>query len=320
MLMACLSFGSDGHTELKVQILFPCRVSTNNWKMIQNAVHGGWLQGIDLTGHIQSAKSSMLYTVASRSDSADNRRAGAGTAGDGAAGDGAAGDGTAGDGTAALRWDSWLDAWRKRIDAWWLALPAATANGLQGCALVLGERLTRRFERWLQANGVGSFGARGTSTGPPPETLRSASEQRCAQVVEHATPTLPDFPSFPETGLRWLVPFGPVLHKLLPEGGQLQSHAPLQWPREESETFQHSLTTAAGAADTVDVGTANYSATQMMCAAAAGAVAAGALLLASGGALWWKPRAKASRVRRRPALRGCGTHEATSTETCPGAC
>lgn len=124
-------------------------------------------------------------------------------------------------------WGEWSDDWQERLDAWWLALPAATSQSLQNCAAFLGGVLVESFDAWARRLGATPASA------PPPAAKDQASE--CEQVVDGVSESLPHFPEPPEDvggGLlqlrreRWRLHL-PALPRLLPE--KLISGRPLQW-------------------------------------------------------------------------------------------
>lgn len=108
-----------------------------------------------------------------------------------------------------LEKDRWLAEWHRRLDEWWLLLPANTAGALQSCAAFLGGVLASRFEMW---KAIVLMSSSDRIASPPPAL---GLGENCEHAVDKVKETLPEFPEPPASFQFWqhLLP----IPRLLPE-------------------------------------------------------------------------------------------------------
>ena len=89
----------------------------------------------------------------------------------------------------------WISEWRRRIDAWWLALPAGLASNLQMCAAFFSGALLSRFEIWrrIQRGIVEGGLSEGRALSAPPPT---GEDWRTRALHAHCTRVLSDARAF----------------------------------------------------------------------------------------------------------------------------
>ena len=112
--------------------------------------------------------------------------------------------GDATDGVSSTVWEEWEHEWDRRLERWWLALPAGSA--LERCVPFLGGVLLSRFQEWMAAIGR-------ALRSPPPDGLSPPQNDRLGDECEALlnregtvqSPELPDFPE-PPLELRWGTP------------------------------------------------------------------------------------------------------------------
>ena len=107
--------------------------------------------------------------------------------------------GDATDGVSSTVWEEWEHEWDRRLERWWLALPAGSALGR--CVPFLGGVVLSRFQEWMAATGR-------ALRSPPPDGLSPRNDRlgdECEALLNREgtregtlqSPELPDFPEPP---------------------------------------------------------------------------------------------------------------------------